>query len=68
MEHTDNLALLLEATVRLFHDTELVDSADAALSASFYAEWRTSTGDDRPIDAGARVGYRVPLFLDVAGM
>jgi hypothetical protein len=69
----DNLVLLLEpgtgelleipATVRLFHDTELVSSPDAALGAAFYAEWRTSTGDDRPIEDGTCVGYRVPLFL-----
>ena len=36
--------LEIPATVRLFHDTEMVDFADAALSASFYAEWRTSDG------------------------
>ena len=73
LEGSDNLVLLLEpgtgemleipATVRLFHDSELVDFTDAAVGASFYAEWRTSTGDDRPIDDGTCVGYRVPLFL-----
>jgi Domain of unknown function (DUF1851) len=73
VDGSDNLVLMLEpgtgemleipATVRLFHDTELVDSADAALGASFYAEWRAGTGDDRPIDDGTCVGYRVPLFL-----
>ena len=73
VDGSDNLVLLLEpgtgemleipATVRLFHDTELVDFTDAALGVSFYAEWRTSTGDDRPIDDGTCVGYRVPLFL-----
>ena len=55
--------LEISATVRLFHDTELVDFADAALGASFYAEWRTSSGDDRPLHDGECVGYRVPLFL-----
>jgi hypothetical protein len=62
VEGSDNLVLLLEpgtgerldipATVRRFHDTELVDSSDAALGVSFYAEWRASRATIGPSMTG----------------
>lgn len=56
-------ALEIPVTVGRFHDSELVDYADAALATQFYEQWRAASGDDAPIDDRTCVGYRVPLFL-----
>ena len=72
-EGDENLVLMLEpgtgqaleipATVRLFHDTELVEFADEALGVGFYESWRAVSGDWEPLDERSCVGYRTPLFL-----
>jgi hypothetical protein len=69
----ENLVLMLEpgtgqaleipASVRRFHDTELVDFAEEALAVSFYRAWRESSGDRYPLDEETCVGYATPLFL-----
>lgn len=69
----ENLVLILEpgtgdvldvpVSVRSFHDTELVEFAEAALAVSFYRAWRESSGDTDPLDEQTCVGYSTPLFL-----
>jgi hypothetical protein len=44
-----------------FHDSELVDSADAALAAVWFGQWRATV--DRNLAFGECVGYKRPLFL-----
>lgn len=46
-----------------FHESELVNYADDALAADFYANWRESARGADLIDPDRCVGYRVPLFL-----
>jgi hypothetical protein len=53
--------LEVPATFAGFIDRELVDEADAALAASFYADWKSSGG--RAPHPTECIGYRTPLFL-----
>jgi hypothetical protein len=72
-DNGENLVLMLEpgtgealeipASVRSFHDTELVDYAEEALAVAFYTAWRESSGDLEPLDDRSCVGYSTPLFL-----
>ena len=73
LDGDENLVLILEpgtgealavpVSVRSFHDTELVEFAEAALTLSFYRAWRESSGDTDPLDEQTCVGYATPLFL-----
>jgi hypothetical protein len=56
-------ALSLPVNLAQFHETELIQEADAALAEPFYREWRTWSGDDLPLGLDECVGYRMPLFL-----
>ncbi len=53
--------LEIPATLRAFHNEELVEQPEAALAAGFYADWLRSGG--RTPRAHECIGYRVPLFL-----
>jgi len=46
---------------RNFHGGELVDFCDAALAASYFAEWMSDSGPSVQFNQCA--GYRIPLFL-----
>lgn len=46
-----------------FHNVELVEHRDAALSSSFFEAWVQANPDHLPLPAAACVGYRVPLFF-----
>ncbi len=69
----ENLVLLLEAgtaealeipaTFAAFHDQELVDEGEAALSISFWQEWLAANPGQVPLRFADCVGYKVPLFL-----
>lgn len=54
---------VLEIPVGLaeFHNVELVDFADAAVAAGFFAQWQART--TASVAFSQCVGYRVPLFL-----
>lgn len=54
-------ALEVPVTFSRFHDEELVNFADAALAAGFFAHWRNANPD--PLDFNHCAGYTVPLFL-----
>lgn len=56
-------ALEIPVAFAAFHDDELVDEADAAVAASFFAAWKRAHPDLVPLEASQCVGYRVPLFL-----
>lgn len=56
-------ALEIPVTFATFHDEELVDEADAAVAASFFAAWKRAHPELVPLEASRCVGYRVPLFL-----
>ncbi len=63
LEPSTGQALEIPASVRRFHDTELVEFAEEALAVSFYRSWRESSGDRDPLDEETCVGYTTPLFL-----
>lgn len=54
-------AMEIPASIENFHNVELVEYADDALSVPFWEQWR----DINPgsIDHSKCVGYKVPLFL-----
>jgi len=67
-----NLVLMLEvgageameipANIQEFHNIELVEYANEALSSSFFEQWKKASGVEQvPYDQC--VGYKIPLFL-----
>jgi hypothetical protein len=56
-------ALEIPSPVSRFHDYELIESAEAALAASFYQEWTRANPAVTPLRFSQCVGYEVPLFL-----
>ncbi len=54
--------LEIPAGLRAFHEEELVEQAEAALASEFYAAWRESSNDRRPLRAEECVGHTVPMF------
>jgi hypothetical protein len=54
-------AMQIPADPVAFHDAELVDYADDALSKPFFCEWQATTA--AKINHDHCVGYRIPLFL-----
>jgi hypothetical protein len=56
--------LQVQQTFAGFHDEELVDQAEAAVSRSCFEQWKDHADDDAlPLRRDQCVGYRVPLFL-----
>jgi Domain of unknown function (DUF1851) len=72
-EAGESLVLMLEpgtgevlevpATFVSFHDEELVEHTDAALSDDFFALWSSLNEAILPLQHDQCAGYRVPLFL-----
>ena len=54
-------ALEVPASLRDFHETELIEEADAAVAAPFHSHW-LAAGGNAP-NLLQCVGYRKPLFL-----
>jgi hypothetical protein len=54
-------ALMVPRDIEMFHEIELIDSADAALAESFFNQW-VQAGGSRPLSSQC-VGYKRPLFL-----
>jgi hypothetical protein len=54
-------ALEVPTSLRDFHETELIDEADAAVAASFHGKWLAAGGSAPKLFQC--VGYRRPLFL-----
>ncbi|WP_081888231.1 T6SS immunity protein Tdi1 domain-containing protein [Verrucomicrobium sp. BvORR034] len=54
-------AMEIPASVADFHNVELVEYADDALSFPFWQQWRASNPND--LSYSECVGYKVPLFL-----
>jgi hypothetical protein len=54
-------AMEIPASALEFHNVELVEYADDALSAPFWNQWRTENPNDLAFTDC--VGYKVPLFL-----
>lgn len=54
-------ALEIPATFAAFHETELVENADAAVAVTFYRDW-LKAGGVVPTYAQC-IGYRKPLYL-----
>ena len=46
-----------------FHESELVDYADACLATDFFDAWSSQNPTSLPLGPDQCVGYRVPLFL-----
>lgn len=54
-------ALRIPSNLHTFHNSGLIEFGEAALSISFYEQWRASDGDAPAYDQC--IGYRKPLFL-----
>jgi len=54
-------ALEVPTTFRMFHEEELSEHQDAALSVDFFNQWRTNNSE-RLLNNQC-VGYKVPLFI-----
>lgn len=55
--------LEVPASLRSFHEEELIEFHGAALASTFYEEWRSVSGDAEPLSLTECIGYKVPLFL-----
>ena len=51
------------ATLRGFHDDELIDNTDAALLDVMFEDWSMLNESELPLSHDQCVGYKVPLFL-----
>lgn len=54
-------AMQIPTSIEDFHNIELVNHADAALSVPFWNRWREN--NQKPVAYSECVGYKVPLFL-----
>jgi hypothetical protein len=54
-------AMQIPSSMEDFHNTELVNHADDALSVPFWNRWRKE--NTKPVAYSECVGYKVPLFL-----
>ena len=53
--------LKIPETFEGFHESLLIDDADAALAEQLFTRWRID--DPKPLSGSECVGYKVPLFL-----
>lgn len=56
-------ALEIPVDFQQFHESELIEEADAALAAGFFSEWAKANPLSIPFSPSECAGYRVPLFL-----